>query len=300
MYTVRTLAAASAFILGGTAVNEIKYYIKVSFCVAEDDNGEIADDTLFKALEKEDSECGGLKGFNLMNIADKRQCSVSVDDGNDGEISANPMDVFCPKEKISSSEWECDIYEVKKHPVHKTSWTVRIAQTVQEEIDEAVSKRKHDDILENAYKAVRESATKEWKGLPQYRAYAREHSLYDEKHWAHDVGADKGSISIDFIVLITTFALAPLFIFLFFFDCNKFALYKRLFHGSHDDSMDKLPENEQALLAAAMAGEAQSGSSPTLTADALDQSEPSDPTTREREARMKAQETKDSAESKDD
>lgn len=300
MYTARTLAALSALILGSTAQNDIEYFIKVSFTVDEDENGEIAEDKIYIGL-KEDEAIGGLEVFNKMNMHDKRTVTVMFQDDDDKEKQIEPMTVFCPAEAISSREnWECDILEVKEHPVHKTSWTVRITQTVQEEIDGTVSPRKHDDTLEHAYKTVRELATEERDGLPKYRAYRREHSLYDERHWAHDVSEDRGAFSIDFIVLITTFALAPLFIILFCFDCNKFALYKRVFHGSHDDSMDNLPENEQALLAAAMAGEAQSGSSPTLTADALDQSEPSDPTTREREARMKAQETKDSAESKDD
>merc|ERR1712168_1748130 len=125
------------------------------------------------------------------------------DDGvEDQRKSIEPMEVFCPVEAISSNEWECDITEVKEHPVHKTSWTVRITQTVQEEIDGTVSPGKHDEILEHAYKAVRESATKERDGLPKYRAYRREHSLYDERHWAHDVSEDRGAFSIDFIVLI--------------------------------------------------------------------------------------------------
>lgn len=170
---------------------------------------------------------------------------------------------------------ECSIMLLSKEhePFHAPAWEITLKETADNKKKETQKER--DQQLEDAYKAVRENAMS-----ADYRAFKREDDLHTGPHRFHNYKYFEKKISLDFIVVVTTFFLCPLFIFLFCNDCKKFSLYKRLVGGEHQD------DREQGLLAN-MAGEADASAStsPTMSAEPIDTADPSDPTTVERKAR---------------
>lgn len=288
--TLILLTEAAADIVTGN-----EKYIQVSFTKKEDDDDESnkMDDPMWKAVIQRLSKKGDdldeekiieyANNFNNLpwhgdydtkcrkNLLSHAEHKDSLVYDNEKKQLKDGCADFCANVNTA----ECSIMMLSKEhePFHAPAWEITLRETDGNKKKETQKER--DEQLEDAYKTIRQNAR-----ARDYRAFKREDDLHMGPHRFHNYKFFEKKISLDFIVMVTTFFLCPVFIFLFCNDCKRFALYQRLVGGEHQD------DKEQGLLAG-MAGEADASAStsPTMSAEPIDTADPSDPTTVERKAR---------------